>query len=172
MSCSFPSPVLTAGGEKKDIFLKQTMVDDKAIIIHITDTAGKEEYVSIRNRVMYEMEGFILLYSITSTPSFETAKKLHTELVKVKDSTRFPLVLVGNKCDLETDREISEEEGRKAARSMNNCKMFETSAKTGQNIEQAFYDVVREIIKYQTLDSMQNSSSGASSTKRKQCLIL
>ncbi len=57
-------------------------------------------------------DGFLCVYSITLQASFDEALSLHEHILRVKDSDEVPFVLVGNKCDLEPDREISTEKGK------------------------------------------------------------
>ena len=65
------------------------------------------------NRAMRETylrngEGFLLVYSVTSRESFEEISDYHTEILRVKDrQDYFPVILVGNKCDLEYERQVS-----------------------------------------------------------------
>ena len=66
--------------------------------------------------------------------------------MRVKDVETIPMMLVGNKCDLEDKREVSSQEGQKLAKSFNSA-FKETSAKTRMNVEEAFYDLVRQIRK-------------------------
>jgi len=68
---------------------------------------------------------------------------------------------VGNKCDLDHEREVSVEEGQNLARQFG-CKFIETSAKSRKNVEQAFYDIVREIRRYNK--EMSYPSGGAMSS--------
>jgi len=68
------------------------------------------------------------------------------------------MVVVGNKCDLEGEREVSRQEGEALARSFG-CKFIETSAKSRLNVERAFYDIVREIRRYNR--EMQGYSTGS-----------
>jgi GTPase KRas protein len=65
----------------------------------------------------------------------------------VKDEETYPIVIVGNKCDLEKDREVSTVEGRELAKSFN-APFAETSAKLRINVEDAFFQLVREIRKW------------------------
>lgn len=92
-------------------------------------------------------EGFLLVYSIDSKQSFEEIRTFQQQILRVKDKDYFPIIIVGNKCDLEQDRVVSKEEGMALARSFG-CKFMETSAKQRINVEQSFYELVREIRKY------------------------
>ena len=75
-------------------------------------------------------EGFVLVYSITTRSSFEQTQKLRTHILRIKnDAADFPIILVGNKKDLETERVVKEEEGRAMAEKWG-CLFIETSAKT------------------------------------------
>lgn len=61
----------------------------------------------MREQYMRIGEGFLLVYSITSFRSFEEVQKLYSQIERVKDIEVFPVILIGNKCDLETDRQVS-----------------------------------------------------------------
>lgn len=61
-------------------------------------------------------EGFLLVYSITSRSSFEEIRTFHQQILRVKDRDWFPVMLVGNKCDLENERVVSKHEGEDLAR--------------------------------------------------------
>lgn len=54
-------------------------------------------------------EGFLLVYSITSQQSFEEIKTFQQQILRVKDKDYFPMIVVGNKCDLDGEREVSTE---------------------------------------------------------------
>ena len=58
-----------------------------------------------------DCEGFIIIYSITSRESFEQIAGFRDQVMRVKDCTDLPLMLVGNKSDLEEKREVSRQEG-------------------------------------------------------------
>ena len=89
---------------------------------------------------MSEAEGFILVYSITDRSSFEKVQKLREKVIMVQSST-VPVILVGNKCDLESERVVSKSEGEEIAKSVG-CPFVETSAKTGLNIDHVFEQIV------------------------------
>lgn len=90
-----------------------------------------------------EGEGFVLVYSITARATFERIERFRHQITRVKDSEQIPIVLVGNKSDRANEREVSKEDGQALARRMG-CKFVETSAKTRNNLEQAYYTVVRD----------------------------
>ena len=69
------------------------------------------------------------------------------QILRVKDKDYFPIILVGNKCDLEGERAVSKEEGQHLARQFG-CTFVETSAKSRINVDNAFHDLVREIRRY------------------------
>jgi len=60
----------------------------------------------MREQYMRTGEGFILVYSITARESFEEINQFHQQILRVKDKDNFPMVLVGNKCDLEYERQV------------------------------------------------------------------
>lgn len=63
----------------------------------------------MREQYMRTGEGFLLVYSITSRQSFEEIITFQQQILRVKDKDYFPIILVGNKCDLEKEREVSQE---------------------------------------------------------------
>lgn len=71
------------------------------------DTAGQEEYSAMREQYMRTGEGFLLVYSITSRQSFEEIQVFQQQILRVKDKDYFPIIIVGNKCDLDGEREVS-----------------------------------------------------------------
>src|SRR6201996_4940253 len=123
------------------------MIDDEVALLDVLDTAGQEEYSAMREQYMRTGEGFLLVYSITSRQSFEEIMTFQQQILRVKDKDYFPIILVGNKCDLEGERVVSKEEGAHLARQFG-CKFIETSAKSRINVDNAFYDLVREIRRY------------------------
>lgn len=141
-----------------DSYRKQCMIDDEVALLDVLDTAGQEEYSAMREQYMRTGEGFLLVYSITSRQSFEEIMTFQQQILRVKDKDYFPIILVGNKCDLEGERQVSREEGAQLARQYG-CKFIETSAKSRINVDNAFYDLVREIRRYNR--EMSGQSGGA-----------
>ncbi|KAL4794522.1 ras family-domain-containing protein [Aspergillus venezuelensis] len=141
----------------EDSYRKQCMVDDEVALLDVLDTAGQEEYSAMREQYMRTGEGFLLVYSITSRQSFEEIMTFQQQILRVKDKDYFPIIVVGNKCDLEKERVVTEQEGEALANQFG-CKFIETSAKSRINVENAFYDLVREIRRY---NKEMSSPSGA-----------
>ncbi|CAN8103011.1 unnamed protein product [Discula destructiva] len=142
----------------EDSYRKQCVIDDEVALLDVLDTAGQEEYSAMREQYMRTGEGFLLVYSITSRQSFDEITTFQQQILRVKDKDYFPMVVVGNKCDLEGEREVTRQEGEALARGFN-CKFIETSAKSRINVDKAFYDIVREIRRYNR--EMQGYSQGS-----------
>lgn len=128
----------------EDSYRKQCTIDNDQVLLDILDTAGQEEYSAMREQYMRAGEGFLLVYSIDSRSSLEELQSFHDQIERVKDSENVPVLVVGNKCDLENERQVSYEEGDMLAKSFN-CKFMETSAKQRINVEETFYDLVRSV---------------------------
>lgn len=128
----------------EDSYRKQCIVDDEQVVLDILDTAGQEEYLAMREQYMRTGEGFLLVYAINSKNSLDELQVFYEQIQRVKDSDTVPVLVVGNKSDLESERQVSYEEGLAFARSLN-CPFYETSAKQRINVEEAFYGLVRSI---------------------------
>ncbi|CAG8712013.1 39403_t:CDS:2 [Gigaspora margarita] len=124
----------------EDSYRKQVVIDDRPCMLEIWDTAGQEQYTALRDRWIREGEGFLLVYSISSRPTFERIKQFHDQIIRVKDTDPALVMLVGNKCDRITEREVSREEAMNLARRLR-CDFIESSAKASVNVHKAFYDV-------------------------------
>src|SRR5688500_2586729 len=131
----------------------------------------------MRDQYMRTGQGFILVYAITSRSSFDEIASFREQILRVKDKDKVPMILVGNKCDLETERQVTTGEGQDLAKSFG-CPFFESSAKTRINVEESFYELVREIRKEMHGD--QSKQKGKKGGKKKlfglvgkdQCRIL
>ena len=139
----------------EDAYRKQVVIDDETCMLDILDTAGQEEFSAMRDQYMRTGEGFLLVYSIVSEKSFRDTIELREQALRVKDrvpDVDIPFVLVGNKVDLEEYREISTQDGSELA-SRWGCPFFEASAKKRINVDDAFYQLVREARKVRSLDT-------------------
>lgn len=100
-------PPVSADVPLPDSYRKQCVIDDEVALLDVLDTAGQEEYSAMREQYMRTGEGFLLVYSITSRQSFEEITTFQQQILRVKDKDYFPMVVVGNKCDLEGEREVT-----------------------------------------------------------------
>lgn len=73
----------------------------------VLDTAGQEEFSAMREQYMRSGEGFLLVYSLTDHASFAEISKFQKQILRVKDRDEFPMLLVGNKSDLDHQRRVS-----------------------------------------------------------------
>jgi len=125
----------------EDAYRKQLVVDNRMCFVEVIDTAGQEEYATLRDQWVREGQGFILVYSIASRATFDRLEVFRQAMMKVKKSKPV-FMLVGNKCDKQYEREVSREEGAQLARTFG-CEFLETSAKTAYNVERLFTTLVR-----------------------------
>lgn len=135
----------------EDAYRKQLIVDNKMCFVEVIDTAGQEEYATLRDQWVREGQGFILVYSIASRSTFERLEVFRQSMLKVKRQKPI-FMLVGNKCDKTYEREVSREEGIALARSFG-CEFMETSARTAYNVELLFTNLVRALRQTKRLES-------------------
>merc|ERR1712087_515001 len=150
----------------EDSYRKQVTIDEETCLLDILDTAGQEEYSAMRDQYMRTGQGFLCVYSITNKSSFEEVAAFRDQILRVKDAEQVPMVIIGNKLDLDGERTVTTKEGQELAASFS-CPFMETSAKARIRVEDAFYELVREIRKSQA------SKPGKAPNKaRKKCVIL
>lgn len=129
----------------EDSYRKQVEVDAAQCMLEILDTAGTEQFTAMRDLYMKNGQGFVLVYSITAQATFNDLTDLREQILRVKDQDNVPMVLVGNKCDLEDERVVGKDQGQMLARQWSNCTFMESSAKLKINVAEIFYDLVRQI---------------------------
>uniref|UniRef100_A0A183CHJ8 small monomeric GTPase n=1 Tax=Globodera pallida TaxID=36090 RepID=A0A183CHJ8_GLOPA len=128
----------------EDSYRKQLEVDGQQCMLEILDTAGTEQFTAMRDLYMKNGQGFVLVYSITAQSTFNDLMDLRDQILRVKDTDDVPMILVGNKYDLEDERVVGKEQGMNLARQFNSA-FLETSAKQKINVHEVFYDLVRQI---------------------------
>merc|ERR1712176_624887 len=131
----------------EDSYRKQVSIDGKPALLDILDTAGQEEFSSMQDQWMREGKGFLLVYSIASRATFDEVAMLRDKILRTKDDEfgdKIPIVLAGNKCDLEEQRDVSTAEAAQFAKECNMAFM-ETSARDKVNNVDCFYKVVQLI---------------------------
>jgi len=127
---------------------KTIKVDDKVIKAQIWDTAGQERFKALTRGYYRGALGALLVYSITNRVSFSNCETWLEEL-KAHADPGIIIMLVGNKCDLSSLREVPEAEAKSFAHK-NKLSFIETSAKEDYCVGQAFERLLLEIYKQQT----------------------
>jgi len=145
----------------EDSYRKQITVDGQQVMLEILDTAGTEQFTAMRDLYMKNAQGFLLCFSITSQSTVNDLQDLREQILRVKDTDNVPIIIVGNKCDLEDDRVVDKDQG-KALEKQFNCEYIETSAKNKINVNECFAKIVRKI----------ESKSSEPRKKKKGCAIL
>jgi len=133
----------------EESYRKQVTIDGVTCMLDILDTAGQEEFGALRHQYMRQGQGFLLVYSVVDRPSFDEIQIFYNEVHRVKEdegarTNKIPIIIVGNKADLETERKVRSDEGSDLAKKLG-CQFIETSAKTRQGVEEAYFTVVRKV---------------------------
>ncbi|KAE9963963.1 hypothetical protein BLS_008778 [Venturia inaequalis] len=131
----------------EDSYRKTLEVDGRQVVLEILDTAGTEQFTAMRELYMKTGQGFLLVFSITSLSSLHELAELREQIIRIKDDPLIPIVLVGNKCDLEEDRAVSRARAFSVSQSWGNAPYYETSARRRANVDECFRDLCRQIIR-------------------------
>ena len=124
---------------------KYVNINDKKIKVEIWDTAGQERFRNIAKNYFQSSNGFLLVYDTTNHSSFEKLNYWNEQIqLNAPEGTKY--ILVGNKIDLKDNRQVTKEEGENFAKD-NGVQFYETSAKDGTNVNNAFELLTKEIIK-------------------------
>ena len=124
----------------------------------------------MREQYMRSGEGFLLVFALNDHSSFDEIAKFQKQILRVKDRDEFPMLMVGNKCDLEPQRQVSLEEAQNASRNMM-IPYIECSAKSRINIDQAFHELVRLVRKFQIAERPIIEEGFRNKSKRKCCVL-
>lgn len=96
---------------------------------------------------MKQGQGFLLVFSITSMSSLHELSEIREQIIRIKDDDKVPIVIVGNKSDLEEDRAVSRARAFALSQSWGNAPYYETSARRRANVNEVFIDLCRQIIR-------------------------
>ena len=113
------------------------------ITIKFQDTAGQERYRSLASNFIRMADGILLMYDITNKETFESIARW-VESIKEAKGNDFPIILIGNKCDLKEERKVAKEDGEKKAKD-NGFLFIETSCKDNINIEKTVNTIINKI---------------------------
>ena len=131
----------------QDLYSKGITLHEKEFCLQIFDTAGQERFHSIPQNLLRDVDGVLLVFDQTKRATFNEGLPKMLQLINNNKSDNTSLILVGNKADAK--REVTRAQAEDYARRLG-VHYIETSAKTGQSIEELFEEIAREI--YDTLD--------------------
>ena len=155
----------TIGLESK---IKTVELDDgRTVKIQLWDTAGQERFHTITKNYYKTAHAIILIFDVTEKATYQNVKNW-VEQIREEVSSKVVTVLVGNKIDDVENRKINKEEGEEMAKECG-ISYFECSAKTGENIDPIFNDLIKKTIEnYKVLEEATKLDS-KKKTKKKGC---
>ncbi|VDK25253.1 unnamed protein product [Anisakis simplex] len=163
---------------KADSYRKKVVLDGEECSIDILDTAGQEDYSAIRDNYYRSGEGFICVFSITDSESFDATNEFREQILRVKNAvdSSIPIMLVGNKSDLTQERCVLQIQAQQRAEQWG-IPYIETSAKNRTNVDKVFYDLMREIKRRKGGTLRMNMPGGDTlprdkTRKKRKCTIL
>ena len=124
---------------------RQFNIDGHVIKAQIWDTAGQERYKAITSAYYKGAKGAFIVYDITRKESFDNVTKWAEQLKSSADKN-LTIIIIGNKVDLEDQRQIKAEEGQNKANELESA-FIETSASSGTNLDKAFEMMINEVYK-------------------------
>ena len=142
-----------------DFKLKNIEIDEKKIKLQIWDTAGEERFRTITTSYYKGAHAILIVFDITEKDSFEHVKNWVADIDKFAKQGVLR-ILVGNKCDLEKQRNVTKEEANELAEKLG-IKYIETSAKDTINIETLFVDTAKYLLSKQINKSGNSNNMGA-----------
>ncbi|XP_064401184.1 ras-related protein O-RAL-like [Halichondria panicea] len=154
---------------KADSYRKTVVLEGTECQIDILDTAGQEDYAVIRDNYFRSGEGFLCVFSIVDRESFTNTTEFREHILRVKVDDQIPLILVGNKVDLD-GREVGNDEATGLASSWG-APYIETSAKTKLNVDKVYYDLLKQIQARKQAQGQTTSTSTKKPKKKKTCVI-
>ena len=131
----------------KESYIQQVTLHGYELKMKIWDTAGQERFKSMSVQVIKNSDAVILVYAIDDRNSFNALDQWLNKLNDTIDISKKPIIIIGNKSDVETEkRVVTYEEGKKYAEDKG-YHFYETSAKNNVNIQEAFNDIFEQLYK-------------------------
>eukprot|EP01117_Protostelium_nocturnum_P019300 TRINITY_DN8335_c0_g1_i2.p1 TRINITY_DN8335_c0_g1~~TRINITY_DN8335_c0_g1_i2.p1 ORF type:complete len:180 (-),score=68.39 TRINITY_DN8335_c0_g1_i2:158-697(-) len=130
--------------ETEDRLMRQLEVDGSFVIVDPFEIHNDEQFPQMRDNAISNFNCFVLLYSITDSKSLQDLNEWRDLILKIKGTNNVLMVVVGNKKDLEKDRAVSVEEGKKKAEEFG-CSFEEISMKDKDGVNEMFVKVAREM---------------------------
>jgi len=127
-----------------DFKLKTKKIQGKTAKIQIWDTAGQERFRTITASYYRGAHGVVLVYDVTNEKSFDHISEWYEE-IQEHATEGVSVILVGNKADLVKERVVTKQQGEELAAKYG-MKFIETSAKSGEGVEQAFDSIIQQVV--------------------------
>lgn len=128
----------------ENTFSKVMKISGQEYQLDLIDTAGQDEYSLVPTSYIMNIDGYVLVYSVTSAKSFEVVKIIYEKLLDMTGKKHLASILVGNKTDLRMEREVTADDGRHLAEQWK-AAFCETSAKENAKVSDLFRSIVMEI---------------------------
>jgi small GTP-binding protein len=128
-----------------DFLMKKIYFEDILVKLQIWDTAGMEKYKQITSSYYRGAQGCIVVFDLTNIESFYSLQKWIDDYCQISKNQN-NIYIVGNKCDLNDNFQVSNEDVIKFCKNNNGFKYVQTSAKTGENVQKIFEDISKELI--------------------------
>lgn len=154
----------------EDAYKKQVIVDGEVCHLDILDTAGQEEYSVMKEHYMRTGEGFLIVFAVNDSKSYDEWAIYREKIKRVKDADKVPMVLVGNKSDL-SERHVDIRSAREVA-NIYGLPFVEASALNRMGVDDAFYTLVREIRKFRKESGKTKDTRKWIVATRKRCTLL
>lgn len=146
-----------------DFTVRTVDIEGKRVKMQVWDTAGQERFRTITQSYYRSAHGAMIAYDITRRPTFDSVTHWIQE-VEQYGAANVVLVLIGNKCDLESERQVRFQEACCLAKEKGVLAALETSAKESQNIEDAFMMMARELLSRNGLSVQQGDAESSRSS--------
>ena len=148
----------------EDAYKKEIIIAEQKVTVQILDTAPGNEFYAFRQHYTRILDGGIFIYSIANKFSFDALPQYVDQINNTNEVGNFPRLIIGNKCDLESEREVETLEGENLARF--NAIFCETSVMFGINVDAAVEALTTEIYNLRVLRGIKIQG------RKKQCLIV
>jgi Ras-related protein Rab-11A len=142
-----------------EVFSRYYTCDGKVIQIQVWDTAGQEVYRAITKSYYREVKGALIVFDITQRETFQNVSSWTKELFgTIPDDSKIPVLLIGNKKDLENRRTVPHKEAKDFADNLF-FQYIETSAKQGSDCQRSFQLLFQHIYKVHQNQQMPSESN-------------
>ncbi|XP_072043961.1 uncharacterized protein [Amphiura filiformis] len=139
----------------EDSYRKKVLLDGEDVQVDIIDTAGMDTYAAIRDLYLKSGDGFMSVFAVTDRDSYDVLPGFRDQILRVKTDSipeEIPILLVGTEGDIPSKRQVSQKEAEDIAAAWG-VSYVEVSAKTGQNVEEAFFRILRMIRDQKAFDN-------------------